>query len=44
MAHIQSKIQKDKDKLISGGSNQMLNGAMSQAMAQAGGQTAQLNQ
>lgn len=43
-AHILNKIEKSKNQAQPMQNNQMLNGAMSQAMSQAGSQTAKLNQ
>lgn len=42
-AHIMNKIEKSKNQIQPVQGNQMLNGAMSQAMSQAGAQTAKLN-
>lgn len=42
-AHIMNKIEKSKNQAQPMQGNQMLNGAMSQAMSQAGAQTAKLN-
>ena len=43
MAHIMNKIDKSKNQQQPMQGNQMLNGAMSQAMSQAGAQTAKIN-